>query len=312
MDEVETMFASRNRAWHGKGEFTTEPLSAKDALVLAGLDWEVELEPLYVRTGELYVTVDGHFATVRDTDQAVLGLVGSKYRVILNREAFDFLDSVAGQSLHYNSAGSLKSGRVVFLCAEIPSNIMIGGVDPVRLFLVMATSHDGSMATTVMVTPTRTECWNTLNIGLRNATGKWTIRHTEEALNKVAQARDALDLTFAYADAWETEMNQLINSAFTKAEFEGMVRDVFPGKSPGAFTPEQYALIGVLESSPTIADSFRYTKWGALNAVREYDDWGPRRGREGVDESELRTQDAWFGKNVDRSNKVFKFLSVPA
>lgn len=68
-------------------------------------------------------------------------------------------------------------------------------------------------------------------------------------------------------------------------------------------------MIGLLESSPTIDDGIRYTKYGALNAVREFDDWGRRFNDGGPPVAEKRTMATMFGKAKANSDKVLTFLS---
>ena len=108
------------------------------------------------------------------------------------------------------------------------------------------------------------------------------------------EAREALGLTFAYADEWESTMNQLIESAFEKAAFEKMVKALFPhdDNKRGGFSREQYALIGVMESSPNINLDAWYTRWGALNAVTEYDQWVTRFRDSGRDEDAKRLKNS--------------------
>ena len=70
-------------------------------------------------------------------------------------------------------------------------------------------------------------------------------------------------------------MNDLLELEFMKREFEEMVKALWPkaANEPAPFSREQYALIGLLESSPNIADEFRYTKYGALNADLYLTSW---------------------------------------
>ena len=44
---VETMFSIRNKPWHGLGRVVTEAPTSREALKLAGLDWNVVQEPIY-------------------------------------------------------------------------------------------------------------------------------------------------------------------------------------------------------------------------------------------------------------------------
>ena len=83
--EVETMFYLRKEPWHGLGTQVMEAPNSREALKLAGLDWKVVQEPLITGAGDM---VDGYKANVRNTDNQVLGVVGDRYRIVQNEEAF--------------------------------------------------------------------------------------------------------------------------------------------------------------------------------------------------------------------------------
>ena len=64
---VETMFYVREKPWHGLGtEVKEAPISA-DALIYAGLDWEVVQKDVYTGDGR---RISGYKANLRNTDNA--------------------------------------------------------------------------------------------------------------------------------------------------------------------------------------------------------------------------------------------------
>ena len=75
---VETMFYTREKPWHGLGTRVITAPSSKEALQLAGLDWKVNQQPIYTENEE----IPGYKANVRSTDQKVLGVVTDRYRII--------------------------------------------------------------------------------------------------------------------------------------------------------------------------------------------------------------------------------------
>ena len=80
---VETMFSVREKPWHGLGKIVMAAPISKDALRLAGLDWNVVQEPIYTEFNEV---VEGYKANVRDSDRKVLGVVSDRYKVMLTIE----------------------------------------------------------------------------------------------------------------------------------------------------------------------------------------------------------------------------------
>ena len=69
---VETMFSVRETPWHGLGRIVMDAPASREALELAGLNWQVESRNIYSGTGAM---IPGYRANVRSTDDAVLGVV---------------------------------------------------------------------------------------------------------------------------------------------------------------------------------------------------------------------------------------------
>ena len=162
---VETMFSVRETPWHGLGRIVMDAPASREALELAGLDWQVESRNIYSGTGAM---IPGYRANVRSTDEAVLGVVSDRYRIVQNEEAFQFTDDLLGEGVTYETAGSLQGGKKVWMLAKLPEKYIIAG-DEVTPYLVFFNSHDGSSGVKVAMTPVRVVCQNTLNLALGTA-----------------------------------------------------------------------------------------------------------------------------------------------
>lgn len=194
--EVETMFYVRQTPWHGLGVKVMEAPTSKDALWLAGLDWNVVQEEIYTENAN---PVTGFKANVRDTDKKVLGVVTDRYKVVQNSEAFAFTDSLLGEGVRYETAGSLQGGRKVWLLAHLPQEYIIAG-ERISPYLVFSNTHDGSGAVKVAVTPIRVVCNNTLNLALNTAKRSWSIIHTGNIIDKMEEAKNTLFMASDYMD----------------------------------------------------------------------------------------------------------------
>ena len=135
---VETMFSTREKPWHGLGTIVEEAPASADALRLAGLDWNVVQKDIFTNHGK----VDGYKANVRDTDNQVLGVVTDRYKVIQNVDAFAFTDELLGEGVRYETAGSLQGGKKVWLLARLPREYIISG-ERITPYLVFSNTHDG-------------------------------------------------------------------------------------------------------------------------------------------------------------------------
>ena len=109
---VETMFYVREKPWHGLGTEVQEAPTSADALIYAGLDWEVLQKDVYAEDGSL---IPGYKVNTRSTDNAALGIVSDRYKVVQNEDAFQFTDDLLGAGVSYETAGSLQGGRKVWI-----------------------------------------------------------------------------------------------------------------------------------------------------------------------------------------------------
>ena len=221
---VETMFSVREKPWHGLGKIVMEAPTSKDALSLAGLDWNVVQEPIYTEFNEV---VEGYKANVRDSDRKVLGVVSDRYKVVQNADAFSFTDELLGKGVRYETAGSLQEGRKVWLLARLPREYIIGG-ERISPYLVFSNTHDGSGSVKVAVTPVRVVCNNTLNLALDTASRSFSMVHTGNIQDKIQEAKDTLFMAESYMDCLGAEFEQLRRQKMTDAQVKEFMELLLP------------------------------------------------------------------------------------
>lgn len=221
---IETMFYVRETPWHGLGTRVITAPTSKEALELAGLDWQVVQEPIYTETEEL---IEGYKANVRDSDRRVLGVVTDRYKVIQNEEAFAFTDELLGEGVRYETAGSLQGGKKVWLLAHMPHEYIISG-ERISPYLVYSNTHDGSGAIKVALTPIRVVCNNTLNLALNTAKRSWSMIHTGDIKEKMQEAKNTLFMAEKYMDALGKEFEALRMISMTDAEVMEFIEELLP------------------------------------------------------------------------------------
>ena len=221
---VETMFYTREKPWHGLGTMVAEAPNSKDALRLAGLNWKVLQEPVYTENKEL---IQGYKANVRDTDRKVLGVVTDRYKVIQNEEAFAFTDTLLGEGVRYETAGSLQEGRRVWMLARLPREFIIGG-ERISPYMVFSNTHDGSGAVKTALTPIRVVCNNTLNLALRTAKRSWSMIHTGDISGKIEEAKNTLLLADEYMTALGQEFEDLRKIKLSEKQVLDYIKILLP------------------------------------------------------------------------------------
>lgn len=282
---VETMYSAVETPWHRIGTVTTEAVSSKQALKLAGLDWTVSTRPVvtFDRANETegnFIDIPDTFATVRDSDDTVLGVVGDRYQVVQNRQCFDFLDTVVDDSeATYETAGSLNNGRVVWMMLNLGKEIKVDD-DVTVPYLLMVNSHDGSTSVRGLPTPIRVVCQNTLRLALSSTAYKgFSFRHTQNVDGRIAQARTLLNLSYEYVDGFQEEMEKLLDTTVTDDMFYDVLENLMPlpmakenNASQVSRVNQQRASIEKLWYEPEFANQ-QGTAWSLLNAVSNYEQW---------------------------------------
>ena len=221
---VETMFYTREKPWHGLGTMVAEAPNSKDALRLAGLNWKVLQKPVYTENEEL---IQGYKANVRDTDRKVLGVVTDRYKVIQNEEAFAFTDTLLGEGVRYETAGSLQEGRRVWMLARLPREFIIGG-ERISPYMVFSNTHDGSGTVKTALTPIRVVCNNTLNLALRTAKRSWSMIHTGDISGKIEEAKNTLLLADEYMTALGQEFENLRKIKLSEKQVLDYIKILLP------------------------------------------------------------------------------------
>jgi phage/plasmid-like protein (TIGR03299 family) len=224
------MFSVRKAPWHGLGV-----VLVAEAIEASGLGWSVAKERIAVDRGDepdddwllpRWEQIPGYYATVRQDTREVLGIVGERYRIVQNHDAFAFIDQLLGSSIHFETAGSLHGGRV-WVLATLPDHVEVGG-DAVRPCVLLMNSHDGSTAVIAATTPVRVVCQNTLNWGLRSARQKFSIRHTEAVTQRVHEARRVLDLSINYYEQFKRYGDQLASERCTERQLRAVLDELYP------------------------------------------------------------------------------------
>lgn len=268
MHEVETMFSAREVPWHGLGVVTPDVLTASDAIVAAGLDWTVEKRPIFKKDGEVYVEIPNKFALERSSDKVDLAVISDVYKPFQNKQAFTFMDNLVDSGdAKYETAGSLRGGRVIFVTMEVPVDLNVAGEDAHNMYLLLRTTHDGSGRISCYVVVTRVVCMNTLTWAINGAKHSWGVTHTADVEGKVSEAREALGLSFKYSEAFKKEADRLTEIKVTDDEIIRFLEAEMPIKPKR--DAEIEAILENYRGSETVGN-FRGTAWGFINGLTEY------------------------------------------
>jgi phage/plasmid-like protein (TIGR03299 family) len=320
-----TSFASfREPAWHGLGTVFTEEKTTQEMLDLANLsNWNVRLEDLQTPT---HLTSDKNYQYVLRTNPTdntqtdILGVVGERYHVMQNEDLFSFGDNILDGGGRWETAGSIKGGRVVFGALALERETVLdpsGVADKVKTYLLINTSHDGSIAIQASITPVRVVCANTLNLALNTTKRKggakqsFKIRHTQTANGKVQIARETLGLANKYMDEFDLMAKAMIEKDVNAKMFNDILLASYPKPekdAKGAIKKWENKIdiindIYTGEFNGMIAGN----AWGAFNALTERLDWY-RSARGGNNESMLASASGFDPAINAEKNRLLKVV----
>jgi phage/plasmid-like protein (TIGR03299 family) len=271
-------------------------LTSAEALKAGGLDWDVELKP---------VTVNGtiqpdYKAIVRVPDQQVYAIVGNRYVPIQNKANFKFFDAVVGGGFAiYDTVGSVDGGRKIWILADLKGSIGVLG-DEIKKYVVLSSSHDGSLARQMFLTPIRVVCKNTLQAAIATAMQKFYTRHTANADAKVEAAREILGLANGFYVDFQAQMERLAMKQLPKTDLPLLLGAAFGVDSTvpmdAVYNPIKIQMQKVEElievDRPEFAPALHGTVYEAYNAVVKFTDYYRHyRGNTG----EARLNGVWFG-----------------
>ena len=321
----QTAFASlREPAWHGLGTVFDNEVTTSEMLSLAHLnDWNVRLEDVATPEG---FNSDKTYSFVTRTNpfdksqNDILGVVGERYKVLQNEDLFSFGDNILDGGGRWETAGSIKGGRQVFgsLALERETVLDPNGVsDKINTYLLINTSHDGSVAIQASITPVRVVCANTLNLALSAINGKkaskqsFKIRHTQTAEGKIAIARETLGLANKYMDEFDLMAKAMIEKTITDRQFEEIVALAYPAPTKDA-KGSQKKYDGKIDLIQSIYRGNQNgmiagTAWGALNGLTERLDWY-RSARGGSNESILASASGFDPMVNAEKNRLLKIV----
>lgn len=309
-DGKTAMMYAGETPWHGLGTKLDEPATSREAITAAGLDYNVDLKPIYTGDGTL---IPQRKAVVRDDSREVLGVVGNSYQPVQNHQSFGFLDSiVADGQLRYHTAGALGKGEKIWMLAKLPGEIRIkDSEDVTEQFLLLSNSHDGSSALRVFFTPIRVVCANTLGLAERRGRGQGvSVVHKGDLAAKVGEAQKILGLATKFYDSVEERINHLANHYPSReqltAYFERLYPDSPDSKNKRAENVRSELFRLFEEGRGQDIPETKLTTWAAFNAVTEFvDHHRTTRGKTDRDRASSRLESAWFGSGASLKAKAW-------
>jgi len=208
--------------WHGLGSSLPKNQPIEVWQRAAGMDWHIrEAEVLYSVSDagvNLRPYADSKVLFRSDT-QAPLSVVSNRYQVVQPREVLEFYrDLVSAGGFELETAGVLKNGKKLWALAKTGQETVLKGGDQVKAYLLLATSCDGTLATTAQFTSVRVVCNNTLQLAVGDRAGAVRVPHSTKFDPAVVKAELGIGVL-----AWDTFMTSIKTMSEAKVnKFQAM------------------------------------------------------------------------------------------
>lgn len=231
--------SERGKAWHYREELQGDESNSYDGAIPVGdvhrrlLNWQAESHPVLVNFQGTLSAVEGKQAIVRSDTGHVMGIFTNGYKIHqYDQWLLNTVSNILGDTLNVSAAGLLKNGAQAWVEVSVPETMHREGV-AYRPNLLAATSHDGTLSTTFKRTVTMTVCDNTMGAALAESGQQLKIRHSVNSLNKLSNARDALQLLEQSADDFESELDEMLSIKVSPRQFDKFLDLYVPVLSEG-------------------------------------------------------------------------------
>lgn len=250
------------------------------------------------------------FAVVREDTNSVLGVVGSSYTPLSNRDSFSFFQDWLDEKLvELNTAGSLFSGKKVWVLAKISENNIADVIpgDSIERYVLLSNSHDGTSAVRLGFSNIRVVCANTMSAAHNSAESK-LIRsvHSSRLKKNLEDIKQIMDLAHqefqATLEKYQFLAKKSINSEDLK-KYVKILLDLDKKEEKDISTRSKNLMnkvFNLMEDSTQKVEGMSGTYWAAYNSFNHYlvHEYGRN--------YESRLNNLWFGLGKSKNDKALQ------
>lgn len=321
--KVEMAFAGET-PWHGLGTELERGATIESWIESAGMDWRVRKAfvryPVSMEQANSiadYRTISDRVVLFRSDTGLDLGIVSDDYKIVQPQSVVEFFRDLCGSAgMELETAGTLFGGRKLWAMARVAGEHPVSDArDKMKMNLLLATSLDGSMATTGSWIATRVVCNNTLRIsqGEKDAL-RVKVRHSTRFDADKAKAELGLKDAETAFQRVVREMREMSDKRMKESDVVLNTARLFYPDFDTKDTKEQQRALNTnnvstisnmaLEGSAigSDMDGARGTVFGWLNSVTQFVDHSAGKKNTTADN---RINSAWFGPGADLKEKAY-------
>ena len=259
--------STRMATWDKVGTDIREANSVKEALQIAGMDYEVVKSPIYLSNG---FRIKDQFATKKKGTDEVFGIVGKDYTIVQNEEAFSFVDSIIQDGLTFVKAG--ETSYMNYIIASLPEQYIMD--DKFTPYIIFQNSHVGASTIKAAICPLRIICQNQFSMEFRRSTNKISLRHSSSVHDKMKEAQHTLQFTAEYMNTFTKQAEKLATTKISDESVGSIVDQYFlideEASTRKINSTEAKRQIFLNAYNAEDNQNFKGTAWGMINAFSDY------------------------------------------
>lgn len=227
---------SRTRKWflENVGPDMTGITTLDAALKLSGLDYNVIKVPVSYNINQgvkgqppKFIKIPDKFAVVREDTREVLGIVGDRYNLLQNHQAFDFMENLVEMGATVETCSTFGPANArSFICMKTENMDILG--DIFTPYFVLLNGFDGGQTVKISFINERIYCKNMLNRALKNAQNTISIRHSNKMMDRLETARAILTAEAQHTHALKEKAELLALKPMDENAFYLWATDLFP------------------------------------------------------------------------------------
>lgn len=224
---IDTMLYVGETPWHGLGaHYEVAPKSSQEIIKGANLDWVVGASQMFT---DLHGPIEGYHAIYREDTNDVLGVANNRYpKLVQNADTFTAFNHMLGDSLDVETAASLGRGETVFGCFKINDKFKLMDDDVEHYFVVMNDHLKVDGKVTVLNTPIRVVCQNTLSAALSSNLYKLRIPVTDDSGVNSAVTDKLYRSVENAMKAMQKSAEKMCQQKITREYIEKILDELFP------------------------------------------------------------------------------------
>ena len=265
------MFVSGKPAWHKLGVNVQEAQTWKEAAKLAHINWQVVKKQLEY-AGK---SVDA-YGLFRADNSHFLGSCGNAYEPIQVDDAFSLVDSLLTEGgAHYESAGALDNGSIIWTLARINTDIRISNTDDIiKNYLLFVDYRRQGKAAIVKMVMERVVCNNTMTKALSEKGDFFKICHNGDIQNKINMARNLVAISTQDVKSLSDKFNFLAQKKVDKKIVKNYLLSLFTDlKTSNNQQGKAERILELFEDNDNNKiPEVKGTAWNLLNATTQYID----------------------------------------